>query len=100
MLDSIYAQPQKHFLMTCFAFLAASALISVAVIGSVASEIQYLIFLPVGLMCMLSSTFGLLSWADGDTAPARKKNYFAIEAALLLFALLLLPPSIWAFYSL
>lgn len=100
MLDQIYSNKQKHFLMTCFAFLAASMLISVAVIGTVASDVQYLIFLPVGLMCMLSSTFGLMSWADNDTAGVRQKNYFSIEAALLLFALLLLPPSIWAFYSL
>ena len=100
MLDTLYANTQKHFLLSCFSFLAACALIGMAVVGTVATDIHYLVFLPVGLMALLSSVFGLMILADADATIAKKKGYFAIEAALLLFALLLLPPSWWAFYSL
>ena len=99
MLDTLYANTQKHFLLSCFSFLAACALIGMAVVGSVATDIHYLVFLPVGLMALLSSVFGLMILADEDAGNAKKKGYFAIEAALFLFAFLLLPPSWWAFYS-
>ena len=100
MLDQMYDSTQKHFLLSCFSFLAACALIGMAVVGSVTTDIHYLVFLPVGLMALLSSVFGLMILVDEEASNAKKKGYFSIEAALLLFALLLLPPSWWAFYSL
>lgn len=100
MMKPIYDNAQQHFLLSCFSFLAACALIALSVVGTVSDRVHYLVFLPTGLMFLLSSTFGLMILAD-ETAPlGRKKSYFAIEAALLLFAVLLLPPSWWAFYAL
>lgn len=100
MLNQFYESTQKHFLLSCFSFLASCALIGMAVVGTVSTDVHYLVFLPVGLMCLLSSTFGLMILADEAAPPAKKKAYFSIEAALLFFALLLLPPSWWAFNSL
>ena len=34
MLDTLYANTQKHFLLSCFSFLVACALIGMAVVGS------------------------------------------------------------------
>lgn len=100
MLNLLYENTHKHFLLSCFSFLAACALIGMAVVGTITNDVHYLIFLPVGLMSLLSSTFGLMVLADEAAPVAKKKTYFAIEAALLLFAVLLLPPSWWVFHSL
>ncbi len=100
MLNQIYQSTQKHFLLSCFSFLAACALFGMSVVGTVTSNLHYLLFLPVGLMLLLSSTFGLMILADEHADAAKKKSFFSIEAALLLFALLLMPPSWWAFHAL
>lgn len=93
MLEALFQNRLLHLGLVVLTWLLSFGLALLAVFGSIYQSLAYLVFLPISFMLFLSGLFGLLIDVDEHRQQVRLKNLYALQLAVLLFAILLIPLS-------